>query len=298
LRDEITAGLSSENPDDVVAAASLMQNLESVSPQIASQFGNSEAVSFGRQVLLYNQQGLSGEDAVTRAKELRNVSDADKKARRDAITLARPKDELDIDTFFTDTVNDKIYGEKSDDAIVPSIMRAEFNGMVQNEFMRTGDIEVAKNSTLATFRKLWGAHHQGGNTFLMRRPPNLFYGQGNKTQQENSAWMMEQLLDDMSESGIFAGLLTEDRVRITEHPTRSNGKLPLYQVIILPTDDQEGFSAPVPWADPNGNPHPWMPDFKTSRQAQRDRDAQKNMIDDSPARVNARLRNRGFFKEN
>lgn len=298
LRDEITAGLSSEKADDVVAAASLMSKLESVSPQISSQFGSGEAVSFGRQVLHYNRQGLTGVDAVARAKGLRNVSDDDKKARRDIIIRAKPLDELDIDSFFTDTIDDEIYGERSDDAVIPPIMRAEFNGMVQDEYMRTGDIDVAKNSVLATFRKVWGAHHQGDDTFLMRRPPNLFYGEGSKTQQENSAWIMEQLLDDMSASGAFAEPLTEDRVRIVEHPTVSNGKLPVYSVIILPPDTQEGLSAPVPWADFNGKPHPWLPKYSTSRQAERDRDAQNNMIQNSPAELLRRMKDRGYFKEN
>lgn len=270
LRDEITAKVNSGQPDAVIEAMNLMTRLEATNPQISSQMDKGgEAISFGRQVLQYANWGFEPKDAVARATKLRNVPDAEKKARKASFGTATAGLRVDhgVDAHLGAMVDDNVFG--SDDAPMEPNMKAEYLSMVQDEYVRSGDVEVAKGSAIAMLRKTWGTHYYEGTPVFMKRPPHLFYGRGNRDAEQNSAWIMEEAERFVLKNGAMAGDV-KGRIRLIPHLTQSNKNLPAYTVLILPTQGQVGLSAPQEVQGVNGKAVAWYPSWDLSKQKQRD----------------------------
>jgi hypothetical protein len=138
-------------------------------------------------------------------------------------------------------------------------------------------------------RRVWGVHHQNGGVVFMKRPPHMSYGVGRKSEAQNSAWIMEQLIDELSEDAAFAGGIDESRIVITPHQTRSNGNLPAYQIFILPPPNQVGVTQDTLQRNPaTGEPLAWWPKYGISRQKQRDDGALVDAIARSQESVSQR----------
>jgi hypothetical protein len=273
MKSEISALINSENPENVVKGAQLMEQLENTGTLVRIQLGKSEPMAFGRQVLRYTESGLSPKEAFEKARDLRNVKEADLKARDKAFGTATTglREDAEVDAELITSINDEAFGDDSDDAVPSIVMKSEYVNLVKTEFMRTGDINIAKNNALASMRRVWGVHHQNGGVVFMKRPPHMSYGVGRKSEEENSAWIMEQLIDELSEDAAFAGGIDESRIVITPHQTRSNGNLPAYQIFILPPPNQVGVTQDTLQRNPaTGEPLAWWPKYDTSRQKQRD----------------------------
>ena len=141
--------------------------------------------------------------------------------------------------------------------------------MVQDEYARSGDMEVAKGSAISMLRKTWGTHYYEGTPVFMKRPPHLFYGRGNRDAEQNSAWIMEEAERFVAENGAMAGDV-KGRVRLIPHLTKSNKKLPAYTVLILPVPGQVGFNAPQEVQGVDGKAVAWFPSWDLSKQKERD----------------------------
>ena len=243
LLNEITGGINSQKPTQMVEAVTLLRELESTSPQMAAQLSKGgDAVTFARQVGDFVSWGLTPPEAVQRTKDLREVPESTRNAR--AAEFTRLKKAEDFDTEFEDIVGSEVFDAGIDDAEINPVMRGEFMSLYEVEYVAGGNIESAKNAAIATVRGVWGVQHYDGEPVTMKFAPAKFYGRPELDPEQNSEWILEQAVDDIlaTDSTVPLAGIDETRIRLTLHPTQSNGSKPAYAVTLLPLPGQEGFS--------------------------------------------------------
>ena len=271
LKSEILGAMNSEDGPQVVAAAKLMRQLEGTNTQMKAQMGNSEAAEFGRQVLYYNDIGVTPEEAVTRTKDLRNVSEADRAARLTAMRGAEGLFvENDIPAKLTTAVDDDVFGVDADEENIPPTLTADFTSLVEKNYQTMGDVEAATNSALASLRGVWGTHYQGGQEKLMRKPPHLFYPFGARDAEDTSQAIMDQLMRDITKDDMIEGEINPERVILQLNPDNEKNGRPTYKVILLPDPSKSLLSTP---RTIGGADFYWWPDYATSEAKQQDDEA-------------------------
>ena len=81
LKSNIVGGLNSVDSSKVIPAAMILEKLSKATNTTALQQFSNKSISFAQQVLDYNRNGLSPEEAVKKANDMRNILPAEKDNR-------------------------------------------------------------------------------------------------------------------------------------------------------------------------------------------------------------------------
>tara|TARA_R110000823_G_scaffold285121_1_gene403581 strand:+ start:170 stop:2275 length:2106 start_codon:yes stop_codon:yes gene_type:complete len=199
IETNIVAGLNSADDSKVIASAIMLDKITNAHARSIEQIPN-KFVSFGYQVLEYNQNGLSPQDSVKKTNEMRDMSSNKKEARQ------REYREIEKTTPTTDVLQKYIDGGWMEGGDTPfnwradptkdEVITAEFQDLRETEYVRTGDDEVAQKAAFAMIKKNWGVTQIDGDYRFMKKAPELVYGQPNLTLEENTEWMRDQLISD------------------------------------------------------------------------------------------------------
>jgi hypothetical protein len=263
MKSDISSGLNNpSNPDRVVQAAGLMDQLFTANDQFKNQFSRDQ-ISFGTEVNTYIRAGAAPGAAVEMATKNRQIPEAQRKARND-----------EFDILTKSSPPKKVLAKRFDGGWFgsapqsDSVMAQEFETIRKQEFARSGNMDHANETAFKVLEGSWGATRVNGKPQMMKYAPEKFYGVKGLDDGSNSEWIRQQLIDDvksnsMSQPGV------EDRLILTPHPTKrqSDGR-PMYQVILLQKDAP--FQA---IRDTKGEVMAWAPDYSRSK-AFADREAE------------------------
>lgn len=164
LQKEVKGGLVSPDAASAVRAAGLLETLLAQGPLVARDF-TAEERSFALMLNKRTFQGESVQDAFVRTREAIFEADSAERSRRqqrweddghDREDFARHPD---VGVFFGPDFSDAANGE--------------FNELVHREFLRTGDIDIARRSAQHSFESVWAVSEVGGRTRLQKFAPEL-----------------------------------------------------------------------------------------------------------------------------
>ena len=256
MEDNIVSGLNSTDDSKVIASATMLEKLTNAHNRSVNQFTD-KSISFGEQVLQYNREGMSPQDAVKLANQMRNVPSSEKDARERQMGI------IEKDTPSKGIIQDRInngwfeggnipFVNWGPDPVINEVITAEFSKIREREYVRTGDDDVAQKAAFTMLKKNWGVTNIDGNRRFMRKAPELFYSQATLSLEENTAWMRNQLISDYSENAILPENFAENLI-LTINPTQTTRDgLPVYMV--LSKDPETGIISETAL-------NAWVPDY-------------------------------------
>ena len=270
LRAFIRGGLHSARPDLAVLAANTITTLRNSNPELVAEIGDEADMRLANLINTYASAGMPPDKAVELATESLKVTPAIREARAADYDLQRgkePKDRTASDEKWIASQQNSLWVREP--AIDP-MMRTEFAETAKAEFQRTGNLEASRRMALDTVNRVWGRSEVGGERRYVKQAPEKFYSIPTLTPAENSKWMNEQLLSDVSKGALQdpANPITSDRLRLIPDPTRTNGGNPVYQVWLV--QPNKGWEQVI---DTKGAPILWHPDYSTSADRKRRDDA-------------------------
>jgi hypothetical protein len=270
VKSVIRGALHSARPDLAVRAVETINTLRNANPQLVADIGDENDLRLATLIGTYSSAGMAPDKAVELATESLKVNKADREARAADYDLQRGKEAKDrtaSDDKWIASQQNSLWVRDPD---VDPMMRTEFAETAKVEFQRTGNLEASRRMALDTINRVWGRSDVGGDRRYVKFAPEKFYGIPSLTPAENSRWMNEQLISDVSKGALQdpANPITSNRLRLIPDPTRSNGGNPVYQVWMVQPD--------ASWQqviDAKGTPVRWMPNYSTSADSKRRNDA-------------------------
>lgn len=275
VKSMIRTGLRNGDASTVASVAQTVKKLQNSNPQIFNDFANyEEDVRLANMVNSYVDSGLEPSLAVQRTKDALAVSASDRKAREEQYEIERgdsTKKRRESDTAWLTSRKDA-WGSDPD---VPVAMRNDFDNIAQLEFQRTGNLEASRRFAEQQVDRNWGRTKIGGTTIYMKYPPEKFYGLGVMSPEQNSKWIGQQLVDDISglapmiNAGSPAGdekghKIDPEKLLVMPDPTRVKNGRPTYVVSFLGND-----KIFYPVLDKAGKPMRWAPDWERSSERAR-----------------------------
>lgn len=159
-------------------------------------------------------------------------------------------------------------------------MAGEFNMLVEEIFAKTGDVDVARNSALATLRRTWGVTSIGGRRWQKYAPEAVY---------ANAAgidWIHEQIREDLESLEVIPKITEEEPIRLEPDFLTAREGLPTYVAMAL---DEHGAWAPLPVP-------PIRPDYATSPAKRRsDAEAEAHLAAMREKRGSLEARQRGLL---
>jgi hypothetical protein len=269
VRSAIRGGLHSGRPDLALRAVETVNNLRNFNPQLVAELGDEDDMRLATMIGTYAASGMAPEQAVERANEALKVSKAERDVRTADYDLQRgkePKDRATSDEKWIAAQQNSLW---INDPVIDPLMRTEFSEIAKAEYTRTGNLEASRRMALDTVNRVWGRSEVGGEQRYVKQAPEKFYSVPNLTPAENSTWMNEQLLGDVSKGALQdpTNPITADRLRLIPDSTRTNDGNPVYRVWLV--QPNKGWEQVV---DTKGEPIRWFPNYSISADRQR-RDA-------------------------
>ena len=253
LKSNIVGGLNSVDATKVIPAAMILEKFTRATNTAALQQFPNSSVSFAQQVLDYNRNGLSPEEAVKKANDMRNILPAEKDNRKRAFR------ELEKETPSKDAVQrfvDEGWFEGSilsmqSDPVIDEVMAGEFSRLREREYVLSGNDETAQKAAFTMMRKNWGATNINGDRRFMKYAPESIYGNPNLSEKENTEWIKNQLFSEITKNSIYTEGFTSNLMLAVNPRVKTKNGLPVYS--ILHKDPKtgmitnvEGFNAWVP----------------------------------------------------
>ena len=232
VESEIRKGLRSADATVVLQAAEHMVRIHSASPALAKVFSKDE-FSIGNEIIRRVENGVPPEEALRATMEGRSPENADQRTSR--------RKQYDADNTQDDTVTKlkKLIDDDDDwdvkltgHAEMPQEFVDSYNSLAKDEFTRTGDMEIAHDSAYRIMKGGWGVSYISGKPRFEKQPPELMYAVGNLSAEENSEWIKEQLVRELSTDSMVEKNIG-DRVILKPHPRVMNGNKPTYVVSII-----------------------------------------------------------------
>lgn len=230
------------------AAADMVARIDETNPAALQDFAN-EDLTVAHLINKNRSRGVEAERAVQLAEDaVFNADDPTRQVRADRFRTERLA--AGAFTWFEDKAEGGVLG--FGEAVIPDALRGEFLAGVEGEYLRGGDMEVARETVMADLKRVWAVTEVDGNRRWMKFAPEAVYGNG-----LDPKWMREQLFKDLRAGGLFSGDI-EGRIRLEADPATARAEKPSYIVLL---QDQDGVWAPM--IDPSSADGivRWRPDF-------------------------------------
>jgi len=249
IRGSLNAGTAEQRID----AADTMQAMFNANSFVRTQFSEDE-LSRGEELLAYAKRGATPEEALELQDKVRTVDNDIKTLRRGEIkTLLDATSPLE---FLNDKVDDDSWYEEwfRFDPKVPSAMAEELKLQITNEYIATGDQEIAYNAAFKKLARNWAPTGVNGGRVFMKHAPELIYGNPANSEEQNSELIRKQLISDMTKNAAFREGFVE-RIRLINHPTlRAPDGRPGYAVMVMQEDGTPEYTV-----DKDGQLKLWFP---------------------------------------
>lgn len=189
LQSHIRSRLISGDAQSVAAVADLVDRIDNINPVILQDTVKKKDIAFAKMVNQRINAGIDPLQAVEEAKKLRDMPQEVEKSLK--ATYQKEKYVAKNDDFLENAdFVDK--GWFSSAATVPRTMQAEFDRMVEDNFVMTGgDIDTARTMTANALRRKWAITEIGGEKRMMRFAPEAVY----KPLDSDTDWIKEQFED-------------------------------------------------------------------------------------------------------
>tara|TARA_R110002050_G_scaffold504_30_gene3499 strand:+ start:708 stop:2954 length:2247 start_codon:yes stop_codon:yes gene_type:complete len=199
---------------------------------------------------LINKMVIAGVEPKAAVERASRLVDPDNQATVEA----RKKAFKDIDPPLADEVADQVFDglfefQPDVSAHNLAILEAETRGLMERQYLLTGDANLSKTYALKQIQRTWGVTEADGNKRLMKYPPERFYGIG----EDDGEWMQKQLLEDIKTAGSVAETVY---IEADQRTAREADRGRPSWLVIVP--DETGALTPIVGED--GQPLRWMPD--------------------------------------
>lgn len=303
LLGHLRGALRKGSPSQQVQAAATIGLIEERAPWAAHDFDGSE-FDLATELNLWTKAGAPPEEALARAQDALKSDPATREVRATAWTRQKYGDgnRAALLSRLADVPDSaRAWYDPRTNAALPDAMAGEWDALVKDRFLATGDIDSARATAWRTMRRTWAVTDIGGRRF-QRYAPEAIYANAAGT-----GWIGEQLYDDLAHAVVkLPADATEDArsaaleaekarlkgsgVRLEVDPITARSAAPSYVVL---QKNAGGEWAPVagpdgkPLSGPDGRPLRFRPDWASSpaaRSAVNDaRDARAQMIDQQAA---------------
>ncbi len=264
-RSFLRASLRSGQPEEAVQAAEAMQVIGRQNPQILNDLSK-EDIALGTMILSNVSRGVPPQEAYLKAQESLQVPLSDKTARKKYYQdekMAKDNSDALQDYFKTDP-----WG--FDHFKVPEEMKYDYDSFVEEEYIRSGDIDSARQTAGKMLERVWGKTQIGGRQRMMKNAPEMVYGISGLSLDENTKWIEEQLLSEIQSKYLWTPEQFKKRqksvfLNVSQRTVRGG---PAYDIL---------------WTDEEGVIHMldgvFVPDFKTSPYYQKSQDEIKEKVE-------------------
>jgi hypothetical protein len=290
LKSNIVGGLNSVDATKVIPAAMILEKFTRATNTAALQQFPNSSVSFAQQVLDYTRNGLSPEEAVKKANDMRNILPAEKDNRTRAFR------ELEKETSSTDAIQrfvDEGWFEAStfstqSDPVINEVMAGEFSRLREREYVLSGNDETAQKAAFTMMRKNWGATNINGDRRFMKYAPESIYGSPNLSEEENTEWIKNQLFSEVTKNSIYTEGFTSNLMLAVNPRVKTKNGLPVYS--ILHKDPKTGMITNVEGFDA------WVPNYSLTPEFKKLNEKNAREIDDAKSNAK-RLREQQIISQ-
>lgn len=209
-----------------------------------------EEVARAEQLNYYRRRGFAAKDAVERVGEMERLTKTDKDERKSQFSGLVKK------AGSAEGVLEDAFDVPASPALI-----GEFSGLWEQEFIRTGDIDLARSTALASLKRTWGVSYVNGRAQAMKNPPELHYGRLDRGEAD-AEWIRDQAFKELYGGGI-SNPGAKDRFQLRLWNRTINGQ-PVYIGTLLQPD-----GTVVTAVDERGRPKLYQPDFASSDAAKR-----------------------------
>ena len=270
----IESGLRSGDEKKIARAAGLVDRILAENPKLRPELGKIKNLNF----VLAVSQGIRNGDTPARAIELATTSviqakEPEFQARAKEYAKNRKSFE-----FANALLVENEFGRRTVE--IPFVARtdtsaflAELNREVERRFVSLGDIDLARETAMASMRLIWGVTHIGPPR-LMRLPPHLVEAY-KQPGIDNEKWMGEELLKDVSPLILREKADLRGRIRLVLPAGQERAARPGYMVLF---EKPNGEFTPVKF--PDGRVL-WRPDWKNSAEFKRQEGARKKQLEEA-----------------
>lgn len=263
VKSDIRAYMWHDDPSAVTAAATALLELDTISPRSVDEF-NENDIAFALMVKEYGLRGVPTEETIKKIREgIERVPRSIKRGREEYYTRSLQRDAEKIIKSQINADPDANPWFKFSSRF-PDDMRLEFEAVFKDEYVRTGNENVAAQAAYRIMRNIWGVTDRGGRLSLERNSPEAVLTGG-----KPEKWLTEQFEVDMKSINLkpkSVGL----ELNIAD-PDRSSW-------IVFDKETQDVV------IDDEGNVMVWRPDYSTSKEAERQRKKAEKVRADAEAR--------------
>jgi hypothetical protein len=252
LEEKIQAQLRGGTTQQTIEAAELVELMRnSEKPELLSDFSN-EDIATGMMISSFMRGGLDGESAVKRARDNLRASPQERQIRED-IYVAEAYGEQNV---FSEI--EKRFATRGTNPSVPDGMRGEYEFLVKQIFLGTGEIDVAREQAELILNRKWAVTEIHSKRY-QRLAPEVMYPEFGG----NSEAIQEQLVADLLAASIKGELTLpddfEENIRLEPDARTERQQFPSY---VVSYQDEAGEWVPIEMKD--GGIARFRPEFATS----------------------------------
>lgn len=248
IRQQIRGSLRAGDAASKVTAADFLDRLKSASPQVLNDFAE-EDIRLANTIATHVRAGVTPLRAVELAEASLNVPEPEREARKTRYTHEKAP-EKNLKRLDKDLSGFRLFSQSLPDK-VPDALRGEFETLVREEFVRSGNLEAAQSTALDDMKRVWGVTRTGGRPAWMKYAPETVYG----VPGDDGSWIRRQLISEATQGSMFDG--KPDLVLAADSLTAREQR-PSYVVL----NRRNGVLEPV-WGR-DGKPMRFRPDYPGS----------------------------------
>jgi soluble lytic murein transglycosylase len=272
LQGGIRQNLRSADPNMQMAGARILRAITAKNPNLLKDFAEDD-IARGVQINHYVDAGMKPEEAIQKAEEDGRITAAQRTARAEQYgLLSAKKERMNAPKIVAAAFGSDVSGTTAIGSGGAQLV-ADFEDLRRDEFIRTGDMEEANAAALQLVKRHWGVTGVNGKAEIVKYPPERYYGALGDPAKD-AKWIHEQAVGDLlGENGIQEPD-APDRLRLIPHPTVApiNGE-PVYAGVLRQKDGSY-----VTMIDERGRPRVFVPDFSTSKEADRQKRREREAI--------------------
>jgi hypothetical protein len=276
MKRTVRGGLRSGDAEQKARAAYLIDTLTRMNEQAMNDFAK-EDVALGIQIAGNVRNGMTPQEAVNAVTESRRITPEVRKAREEEYNKLTAKGDNKPVTALGDLADGRFERTISNsgflgnlfgfDPSIPSEAVIEFDALSREEYARSGDMAAAQEFAARAVMRNWGTTRvdRDGSLRITKYPVERFYGVPGLDEEQNAAWIREQMIEDAKAGAIGLPEDIDNSVVLQQHPitaSDSQGR-PVYMLMIQPEDG----GVPIPIINPKTNrPREWQPSWTASKE--------------------------------